>query len=227
MYFDTTYLVYALPGLLLALWAQFKVQSTFARYARVPTQSGVTGQEAAQALMEATAVNVGVERIPGQLTDHYDPRAKVIRLSDSSLDRSVASVAVVAHEMGHAEQDARSYAPLKLRGSIVPAVQVASWVGPLLFLAGMLLASHRLAVLGLICFAAGAVFSLVTLPVEFDASRRALKNLEATQLLVGQELAGAKEVLSAAALTYVAAAAQSILTLLYYASLVNRTRRSG
>jgi Zn-dependent membrane protease YugP len=227
MFFDPTYLVYALPGLLLALWAQFKVQSTFARYARVPTARGVTGAQAAQALMEATGVKVGVERIPGRLTDHYDPRSKVIRLSDSSLDSSVASVAVVAHEMGHAEQDAQSYAPLKLRGSIVPAVQVASWVGPLLFLAGMLLSSHRLAVLGLVCFAAGAVFSLVTLPVEFDASRRALKNLEATGLLVGPELVGAKEVLSAAALTYVAAAAQSILTLLYYASLVNRSRRSN
>jgi Zn-dependent membrane protease YugP len=226
MFFDPTYLVFALPGLLLALWAQWKVKSTFAQYAQAPTSRGVNGAEAARVLMNATGVQVGVERIPGQLTDHYDPRSKVIRLSDSSQDASVASVAVVAHEMGHAEQDAQGYAPLKLRSSIVPAVQVASWVGPLVFMAGWYMASYRLATWGLIGFAAGAVFSLVTLPVEFDASRRALKNLESSRLLEGEELVGARQVLSAAALTYVAAAAQSILTLLYYMSLLGRGRRS-
>jgi Zn-dependent membrane protease YugP len=223
-FFDPMYFVFAIPGLLLAMWAQGKVRSTFGRYAQMPTASGVRGADAARVLMQQTGVHVGVERIPGQLTDHYDPGKKVIRLSDSSLDASVASVAVVAHEMGHAEQDAQNYAPLKLRGAIVPAVQVASWVGPLIFLAGFMLAYHRLAVIGLICFAAGAVFSLLTLPVEYDASRRALKNLETSRLLQGNELVAARQVLSAAALTYVAAAAQSILTLLFYISLVNRGR---
>lgn len=225
MFFDPMYLVFALPGLILALWAQWKVKSTFAYYAQVPTRRGVNGQDAAQYLMRATGVHVGVERIEGELTDHYDPRDKIIRLSDSSIQNSVASVAVVAHELGHAEQDARNYAPLKLRGGIVPAVQAASWLGPLMFIGGMFFQNRALAWAGVLCFALAAVFALVTLPVEFDASRRALKNLESSGLLVGDEIVGAKKVLDAAALTYVAAAAQSILTLLYYVMALNRSNR--
>jgi hypothetical protein len=225
MYFDPLYMVFALPGLALAMWAQWKVKSTFAHYAQIPTRRGINGQEAARQLMTAQNLRVGVERIPGAMTDHYDPRAKVIRLSDTSVDNSVASVAVVAHELGHAEQDAQNYGPLKLRGGIVPAVQAASWLGPLMFMGGLFLANRTLAWAGVICFAMAAVFALVTLPVEFDASRRALRNLESSGLLVGDEIAGAKKVLDAAALTYVAAAAQSILTLLYYVSLMNRSRR--
>jgi len=225
MYFDPLYMVFALPGLALAMWAQWKVKSTFAHYAQIPTRRGINGQEAARQLMTAQNLRVGVERIPGAMTDHYDPRAKVIRLSDTSVDNSVASVAVVAHELGHAEQDAQNYGPLKLRGGIVPAVQAASWLGPLMFMGGLFLANRTLAWTGVVCFAMAAVFALVTLPVEFDASRRALRNLESSGLLVGDEIAGAKKVLDAAALTYVAAAAQSILTLLYYVSLMNRSRR--
>jgi hypothetical protein len=225
MYFDPLYMVFALPGLALAMWAQWKVKSTFAHYAQIPTRRGINGQEAARQLMTAQNLRVGVERIPGAMTDHYDPRAKVIRLSDTSVDNSVASVAVVAHELGHAEQDAQNYGPLKLRGGIVPAVQAASWLGPLMFMGGLFLANRTLAWTGVVCFAMAAVFALVTLPVEFDASRRALRNLESSGLLVGDEIIGAKKVLDAAALTYVAAAAQSILTLLYYVSLMNRSRR--
>src|SRR5579871_5217100 len=133
MYFDPTYLLFALPGLVFALWAQWMVKSTFAKYAQIPTANGVNGMTAADRIMSFTGVRVGVNRIAGALTDHYDPRTKTISLSDTSLDSSVASVAVVAHELGHAEQDAQRYLPLKLRGAIVPAVQVSSWMGPLLF----------------------------------------------------------------------------------------------
>ena len=225
MFFDPMYFVYALPGLALALWAQWKVKSTFNHYAQIPTARNVNGVSAAEWIMGHTNLRVGVEQIGGFLTDHYDPSAKVIRLSESSVQNSVASVAVVAHELGHAEQDKLQYAPLKLRSGIVPMVQVASWVGPLLFMGGYFFANRSLAWAGVACFGAAALFALVTLPVEFDASRRAMVNLKASGLLVNDELAGAKAVLDAAALTYVAAAAQSILTLLYYVSLLSGRRR--
>jgi uncharacterized protein len=240
MFFNPMYFVFAIPGLLLALWAQYKVKSTFAKYAQVPTSGGVTGRDAlgrmgyargvngadvAKLLMRQTGVSVGLTNIPGELTDHYDPRTKTIALSETSQQDSVASVAVVAHEFGHAMQDAENYAPLKLRGAIVPAVQIGSWVGPIIFIAGMWLQSTTLAWLGVIGFGLTALFALVTLPVEFDASSRALKLLQGNNILVGEELSGAKKVLDAAALTYIAAAAQSILTLLYYVSLLGGFRR--
>src|SRR5579864_2150817 len=132
-YFDPRYFLYALPGLILALWAQWAVQSTFARFARVPTSSGISGAQVAQLFMQRTGLRFGLERTPGVLTDHYDPGSKTLALSQSSEQNSVASVAVVAHEFGHAMQDAHDYMPLRLRGAIVPAVQVGAWVGPLLF----------------------------------------------------------------------------------------------
>lgn len=226
MFFDPMYFVYALPGLALALWAQWKVKSTFAKYAQVPTQRGVNGTQAAEWIMSHTGVRVGVNRIAGELTDHYDPRSKTISLSESSVQNSVASVAVVAHELGHAEQDAHNYGPLKLRGAIVPAVTVSSTVGPLIFIGGMMLRSGPLQIVGLAVFAMATLFAFITLPVEFNASNRALANLKASNLLNGDELVGAKKVLDAAALTYVAAAAQSFLTLLYYVSLMNGNRRN-
>lgn len=225
MFFNSAYFLFAIPGLLLALWAQWLVKSTFAKYAQAPTSRRVNGMNAAQWIMDHTGLNVGVERIGGQLTDNYDPRSKVIRLSESSVEDSVASVAVVAHELGHAEQDAKGYMPLKLRGAIVPAVQISSWVGPLLFMGGYMLQSEGLATIGVLAFAAAAAFALITLPVEFDASNRAMRNLQASGLLVGDELNGARKVLNAAAMTYVAAAAQSILTVLYYVSLLTGMRR--
>ncbi len=224
--FDPLYLVFALPGLLLAMWAQFKVRGTFSRYAQVPTSRGVSGLDAARMLIRHNNLgHVGIQGTPGELTDHYDPRTKSIYLADSSAHNSVASVAVVAHELGHAEQDAQGYAPLRMRGAIVPAVTVGSWVGPVLFMVGLLFQSQQLAWVGVIAFALTAVFTLVTLPVEFDASRRALRMLQSSYILVGEELNGAKKVLDAAAWTYVAAALQSVLTLLYYVTLLTGMRR--
>jgi Zn-dependent membrane protease YugP len=222
--FDGLFLLLALPGLLLGLWAQFSLKGTFGRYAQVATSSGVTGAEAAQILMSANNLNIGVRGTAGMLTDFYDPRSKTINLSQSSTQNSVASVAVVAHELGHAQQDAQNYGPMRVRGAIVPAVQLGAWVGPMMFIVGLWLNYTGLAYLGLIAFSAAAIFSLVTLPVEFNASQRALVMLESAQILQPQEIPGARKVLSAAALTYVAAALQSIGTLLYYITILQRRR---
>lgn len=225
MIFDPTYYLFALPGLALALWAQAAVQGTFARYARVPTSSGVTGAQVAEIFMRLTGLRVGLNRIPGLLTDFYNPSNKTLNLSQSSVQNSVASVAVVAHEFGHAMQDAQNYAPLRLRGAIVPAVTVGSWFGPILFFIGLWLQSFNLELIGLIAFAATTVFAIVTLPVELDASNRAMSLLTANGVLVGEELVGARKVLNAAAFTYVAAVAQSLFQLLYFVSLLAGRRR--
>lgn len=227
MFFNPLYFVFALPGLLLALWAQWKVRSAFSTYARVPTRRQVNGVETAKILMRNNGLtHIGIQGTPGQRTDHYDPRDKTINLSDSSAQNSVASVAVVAHELGHAQQDTENYGPLKLRGAIVPAVQVGGWVGPVLFLVGLLIGATELAWLGVLAFGLTTVFTLVTLPVEFDASNRAMRMLESSGVLIGDELVGARKVLDAAAWTYVAAALQSILTMLYYITLLGGMRRS-
>jgi Zn-dependent membrane protease YugP len=223
-YFDPIYLVFAIPGLLLAMWAQWKVQSTFNKYAQVPTNNGVNGIRTAQMLINQNNLQVGVQSTPGFLTDHYDPRSKVVALSQSSQQNSIASVAVVAHELGHALQDKENYGPLKLRGAIVPAVQIGGWVGPLMFMAGLLLNIEILQTVGLIAFGLAALFAIITLPVEFDASRRALVMLQQNNILDAGEMKGAKAVLDAAALTYVAAAAQAVSQLLYYILLAGRRR---
>jgi uncharacterized protein len=219
--FDLTYLLFMIPGFLFALWAQHKVKSTFQKYAQVATTTRVTGEVAAERLIRATGLNVGVQRIGGELTDHYDPRSKTVALSGSSTMNSVASVAIVAHELGHALQDKEGDIMLKLRGAIVPVVNIGSGIAPWLFMGGALLGlgstiGSSLAWLGVIGFGLAALFSLVTLPVEFDASRRALAMIRDQRLLSDSEMSGAKQVLDAAALTYVAAAAQSLLTLLYF-----------
>ena len=226
MFFDPHYYIYAIPGLIIALWAQAQVRGTFARYARVPTSSGVTGASVAQLFVQRTGLHVGMKSIPGMLTDFYNPADKTLNLSQSSVQNSVASVAVVAHEFGHALQDAQGYFPLRVRGAIVPAVSVGSWVGPVLFVIGLMFNMFNLALLGAVLFALTAVFAIVTLPVELDASNRAVQLLSANGVLAGAELAGARKVLNAAAFTYVAAIAQSLLTLLYYASLLTGRRRS-
>ncbi|MBV8459533.1 MAG: zinc metallopeptidase [Candidatus Eremiobacteraeota bacterium] len=225
-YFDPMYFVFALPGLALALWAQFMVRSTFARYAKVPTSSGITGAGVAELFMERTGLRFGVARIPGMLTDNYNPGNKTLNLSQSSVQNSVASVAVVAHEFGHALQDAQNYMPLRLRGAIVPAVNLGAWVGPLLFFIGLFFNHYDLAVAGLVAFAATAVFAIVTLPVELNASNRAMQLLASNGVLAGEELVGARKVLNAAAFTYVAAVAQSLLTLLYYVSILGGRRQN-
>ena len=225
MYFDPSYFIFIIPPLLLGLWAQVKVKSAYAKWTQVRNQRGLTGLDVARVIIPNEGLQITVEGTPGQLTDHYDPRNKKLRLSQGVAQQpSVAALAIVAHELGHALQDSQGYAPLKLRGAIVPAVKVGSMVGPILFFIGLMFNFLQLAWLGVIFFGAGVVFSLITLPVEFNASKRALGLLQTYQLVDGQELKGAKAVLDAAALTYVAALIQSLATMLYYLSILNRRR---
>jgi len=222
MFFNPLYLVFALPGLLLGLWAQSRVKSAFNKYSRVRTLRNVTGAEVARSLLDAQGLyDVSIEEVKGKLSDHYDPRSKVLRLStDVYRAPSVAAAGVAAHEMGHALQDANHYAPLKLRSGLVPAVQFGSSLAPWIFIAGFLLNLTPVAWLGVILFSVSALFALVTLPVELDASRRAKKLLVSSGILVGEEAKGVDKVLDAAALTYVAAAIAALGTLLYYVFLL-------
>lgn len=224
-FYNPTYLIFMLPALLLGMWAQARLRMTFSRYARVPTASGVNGQTAAQVLMQQEGLRIGVRSTPGVLTDFYNPADKTINLSQTSGQNSIASVAVVAHELGHAVQDAQAYGPMALRRAIVPAVSASAWLGPITFIIGYWLSNPTLLWVGIAAFGAAAVFSLVTLPVEFDASRRGLAMLQRSGVLAAAEIPAAKQVLDAAALTYVAAAAQSVLTLLYYLTLLGGRRR--
>ncbi|NOZ49253.1 MAG: zinc metallopeptidase [Chloroflexi bacterium] len=228
------WILFAVPGLLLGLWAQMRVKSAFAKYSKVGTASGITGAEAARRILDHYGLyDVRIEEVKGFLSDHYDPRKKVLRLSpDVGRSSSIAAVGVAAHESGHALQDAKSYAPLKLRSSLVPAVQFGSWLGPLIFMAGFFLQAFigspfgfQIAVIGLVLFATTALFSIITLPVEFDASRRAKKELVAIGILSSGEMVGVKTTLNAAALTYVAAAVAAIGQVLYYAFLLFGRRR--
>lgn len=228
------WLLFALPGLLLGLWAQMRVKSAFSKYSRVGTARGITGAQAARMILDHYGLyDVQIEEVKGFLTDHYDPRKKVLRLSpEVGRSSSLAAVGVAAHESGHALQHAKGYAPLQLRTSLVPAVQFGSWLGPLIFMAGFLLQAFvggtfgfQIALLGLVLFALTAVFSIVTLPVEFDASRRAKKELVAIGILSSGEMQGVKTTLNAAALTYVAAAIAAIGQVLYYAFLLFGRRR--
>lgn len=226
-FFDPTYLLFALPGLLLGLWAQARVRGTFNQYAKVATSRGLTGAQVARQLLDEQGLyDVQVEETQGFLSDHYDPRNRVLRLSpDVYRTPSVAAAGVAAHEMGHALQHADLYAPLQIRSAIVPAVQFGSMLGPILFIIGFLLNFTSLAWLGVIFFALAVVFSLVTLPVEFDASKRAKKLLAGSGLLFDSEVRGVDKVLDAAALTYVAAAVAAIGQLLYYVMLLGGGRR--
>ncbi len=226
-FLDPAYLLFAGPPLLLGIWAQFKVKSAFKKYSQVPTQSGITGAQAASRLLSRGGLgNVGVEMTSGMLSDHYDPRSKILRLSEEVYNYpSIASVGVAAHEAGHALQDKTGYYPLAIRSAMVPVVSIGSSLGPIIFMVGLFLSGtlgSSLAWVGLLLFAGTALFAVVTLPVEFDASRRA-KELLVSQGIVSQvEMKGVNAVLDAAALTYVAAAAQAIMQLLYYVTLMNR-----
>ncbi len=221
-YFNPMYFVFVLPAFLLALYAQSRVKGAYAKWGKVANERRLTGLDAARIILGPEGLgNVSIDGIAGTLTDHYDPRSKTLRLSQGIASQpSVAALAVVSHEIGHALQDKTGYAPLRLRGAIVPAVQVSSWVGPILFFIGLFFGLANLAWIGVVFFAMGAIFALVTLPVEFDASRRGLRLLQTYDLTSGRELAGAKSVLDAAALTYVAALAQTMATLLYYVFLL-------
>jgi Zn-dependent membrane protease YugP len=229
VYFDPLYFVFALPALILALWAQYRVQSAYSKFTRVANLRGLSGLDAARWLLGASGLShLSVEGAPGHLSDHYDPRSKTLRLSaEVANGKSVAALGIVAHEVGHAQQDQTGYALLQVRAGIVPFVQVGSYLGPILFLIGMLLNFTTLAWLGILLFSGAVLFALVTLPVELDASRRALVMLRTNGLLDMRDLDGAQAVLNAAALTYVAALAQAVSNLLYYVLLASRLRRRG
>ncbi|MBE6894943.1 MAG: zinc metallopeptidase [Ruminococcaceae bacterium] len=213
---DIYYIILVLPALVFSMWAQAKVNSTFNRYSKERTYSGMTGYEAARRILAANGLyHVNVERVSGNLTDHYDPKANVIRLSDSVFSsNSVAAVGVAAHEAGHAVQYAQHYAPIKLRTAIIPITNIGSTISIPLVLIGFFMGAQPLVNLGLLLFATVAVFQLVTLPVEFNASRRAVNALEMGGTMADEELKGVKKVLSAAAMTYVAALAVSVANLL-------------
>ena len=213
--FDPTYILLII-GMLLSLAASAKLKSTFAIYRRMESASGMTGAEAAQRILRNAGVyDVRIEPISGELTDHYDPRTKVVRLSEPIYNKtSLAAVGVAAHECGHAIQHATNYAPLSIRSAIVPIANFGLTLSWPLFLAGLVLSIRPLLTAGILLFTAAVLFQLVTLPVEINASSRALKLLNADGILAPQEVRGAKKVLTAAALTYVAALASSILQLL-------------
>ena len=221
-YLDPLYLILALPGLLLGLWAQMRVKGTFNKYARVRTARNLTGAEIARHLLDNQGLqDVRVEETQGFLSDHYDPRTRVLRLSpDVYRTPSVAAAGVAAHEMGHALQHSAGYAPLQIRSAIVPVVQFGSSLAPILILIGLLLRFTPLAWVGVILFAGAVVFSLVTLPVEFDASRRAKALLTQSGTVTPAAPPRASPVLNAAGWTYVAAAIAAIGQLLYYVLLL-------
>lgn len=234
MFFDPMYFILVGPGLLLMLWAQSRVKSSYRKWGQVRNSRGLTGAQAARMVLDSNGLqDVPIEAVPGDLTDHYDPRSRVLRLSQGVYGvPSVAAVAVAAHEAGHAIQHARGYAPLQMRTSIVPLVSIGSNFGFIVLIAGMMLQSAGLALAGVGLFALSTVFALVTLPVEFDASKRARAALVTVGLVdggvaYGEESKGVKSVLDAAAWTYIAGFAMSVLTLLYYVMAVMGMRRSN
>jgi uncharacterized protein len=229
MIFNPMYFVFALPALLFAMYAQYKVRSTYGKYAQVAASTGLTGAEVARRLLDAAGLfNVRVERVPGELTDHYDPGARVVRLSDSNYaSYSVAAIGVTAHEVGHAIQHATAYAAMRARHALVPVAGLGSNLGYILFIVGFFIQSFNLATVGLVLFSGAAVFAAITLPVEFNASNRAMVLLEENGLVTSQDHGMARKVLDAAALTYVAGFAQAIAQVLYFAFLLMGMRRSN
>lgn len=231
MWGTSTYFLFGLPALILALYAQWRVRSTYRKYAQVSNAAGMTGVQAVQRLLRVAGLSLRVEVIPGEMTDHYDPRDKVLRLSQGvAQSNSVAAVAIVAHELGHALQDAYAFALLRIRSGLVPVVNFTSQLGPIIFFVGLLLQFEQLAIVGVMFVAGAAIFALLTLPVELDASRRAMQLLQQGGILMDEtSVRGARQMLSAAALTYVAALAQALSTMLYYISVLNggRRRRRG
>jgi Zn-dependent membrane protease YugP len=226
-YFDPLYLLFSLPALFLAMFAQWRVQSAINKYSQVRTSRGATGAAVARAILDSYGLhNVAIERTGGFLGDHYDPLSRTLRLSASVYDTpSVAAVGIAAHEAGHALQHADGYWPLQARSAIVPVVQFGSYLGPLIFILGWLLRLTPLAWAGVFLFAGVALFSLITLPVEFNASHRAKELIASHGYAWGEELTGVSQVLDAAALTYVAGLAQALSTLLYYIFLLTGGRR--
>lgn len=223
MIFDSSYII-LLPAIVLSLWAQFKINSTFNEYSQIRSQNGYTGAQTARMLLDSAGlVDVPIEVIPGKLTDHYDPMNKVMRLSeDVFYGSSLAAIGVAAHETGHAIQHKARYTLLEVRNSIAPVVSFSSNASWIIFFIGMILGILPLARLGVMLFAAVVVFQLITLPVEYNASNRAIKLLGDRNILYSGEIGGARKVLNAAALTYVAATLMAVSQLLQYVLITNR-----
>jgi len=228
-YFDSTYLIFIVPALIVSAIAQIMVKTRYSRYSRVMSASGITGAEAARRVLIANGISyMRIEKISGNLTDHYDPKEDVIRLSEGVYgSNSVAAIGVACHEAGHAVQHYEQYLPAKLRSAIVKVTNISSKLGIVLIFAGLLLAMVNpeltvVAYTGIIAYSACAVFQLVTLPTEFDASRRGLKAIKETGMLSEKERSGARKVLTAAALTYVAALFTSVMTILRFLVIIAR-----
>ncbi len=228
MYFDWTYVTLVLPAFLFALWAQYRVKSTFARYEHQLSRRGISGAQAARHILDSNGLrHIAIEPVQGRLSDHYSPQDQVIRLSDSVYhSASTAAIGVAAHEAGHALQYADNYAPIKLRNAILPVNNIGSQLAFPLFFVGLIGSGFSylflwVAYAGLAAFGLSLLFQLLTLPAEFNASRRALAAIAGNNILNAEELAGARQVLSAAALTYVAALAVSLSYFLHYASILN------
>ncbi len=222
-FFDPRYMIFMLPAFLIMMLVQWYVQSAYNKWSRVPSRSRITGEQAAQRLIKSAGLyNLRVEGVKGRLADHYDPRQKVLRLSEGVYNgASIAALAITAHELGHAMQDREGYFLLRLRGAMVPAVNIGSYLGWILIVLGIMLKATGLAWLGVLVFSGGALFALATLPVELNASARARQLLLASGLVVSQdEMSGVSNVLNAAALTYVAALITAVLQLLYWVSVV-------
>ena len=220
-FFDPRYFLFALPALALVMFAQARVRSAYGRYSQVRNSYGLTGGEAARRLLDGAGLTyVPVRVVPGDLSDNYDPRQKVLNLSQGVANApSVAALGIAAHEIGHALQDAQSYAPLRVRASLVPATNIGSQLGFYIFFAGLFI--HPLAWIGIGLFSLAVLFTLVTLPVELNASRRARQLLASSGLITPAEMGGVSAVLNAAALTYVAALAQALATLLYFLDVMD------
>ncbi len=231
MFYSSSYFIYMIPAIVLVMLAQFWVQSAYRKWSRVENSLSISGAQAAQRMLsEGSLYMVSLEGARGQLSDHYDPRSHTLRLSQAvAQGSSVASLAIAAHEIGHALQDKQDYFPLRLRAAIVPVVNIGSSLGYIFILVGLILQGAlgaQLASVGLIAFSLGTVFALATVPIEINASTRALKLLKESGLITSQkEQRGVKAVLNAAAFTYIAALAASLLQLLYWASLVMGGRR--
>jgi Zn-dependent membrane protease YugP len=228
--FNINYLIYMLPALILSMIAQFYINSRYAHWGQVRNRAGLTGVQVAQRLTEKLGMyDLKLKGVQGQLTDHYDPRNNVLSLSrDIAQGPTVASMAITAHELGHAQQDKENYLPMKIRSAMVPAVNIGTSLGWILILIGLLLNLGNLAWMGVFAFSAGAIFSIATLPVELNASKRAKNMLAESGIIQSEEeRKGVSQVLNAAALTYVAAIASSVMQLLYFASLAGGGRRRG
>ena len=225
--FDIYYFILIIPALLFGLWAQSQVNANFQKFSRVGTMRGMTGAQAAEYILQQNGIyDVQIRHVSGHLSDNFNPRNKTINLSDSVYSStSIAAIGVAAHEAGHAVQHAVNYAPIKIREMIIPVTQIGSWLYLPIIMVGFLFSSQALVNVGILLFSTLAIFQLVTLPVEFDASGRAIRTLESSGILYGEEITGAKKVLKAAALTYVAALVSSLAQLLRLILIFGGRRR--